>query len=264
MAILIRPIAAALLALGLSASPAPAVFGGKTVVPVDVVAKSVAALLSQDSTGVHLCTAIALSPRLMLTAAHCTDGGAGGLRLIFDVSLVDVPEERLRGVKSVSRAKPTAESKGTYPYNNPDDIALIVLDAPAPAGTRFMGLTQGNGTGAVGIAGYGATSDLRKAASGKTQLGFDRSLRAARTSLASKGAALIADQTGGAGMCTGDSGGPAFTLNGKSLSLAGVLIGVSSPRNVNDYCRGSAHYVSIARWRDWIVATAKALGQPLP
>jgi hypothetical protein len=132
-----------------------------------------------------------------------------------------------------------------------------------PAGTTFATLTSADGTGVVRIAGYGATSDLRNAGFGKSQLGFDRTLRAAKTSLATKGPVLTADQSHGAGVCTGDSGGPAFTIEGKTLSIAGILIGVSAPKSNNDYCRGSAHFVSIARWHSWIVSTAKALGQPL-
>ena len=263
MAVLIRLLAAASLALALSAAPALAVFGGKTVGNGDVVAKTLAAVLDQSSTGAHLCTAIALAPRLMLTAAHCTDGGTGGVRVIFATTLTDVPPDRVRNVTAISRAKPTPAAKGSFAYNNPDDVALIVLDAPVPTGTAFASLTANDGTGAVRIAGYGATSDLRNAGFGKSQIGFDRTLRAAKTSLVAKGAVLTADQSRGAGVCTGDSGGPAFTLQGKTLSIAGVLIGVSSPKSVNDYCRGSAHYVSIARWRSWIVSTAKALGQPL-
>ena len=263
MAVLIRFVVTASLALALSAGPALAVFGGKTVGNGDIVARTLAAVLDQSSTGAHLCTAIALGPRLMLTAAHCTDGGTTGVRVIFATSLTDVPLERVRSVKAIQRPKPTPEAKGSFAYNNPDDVALIVLDTPAPAGTVFATLSNADGTGAVRIAGYGATSDLRNAGFGQAQLGFDRTLRAGKTSLVTKGAVLTADQTHGSGVCTGDSGGPAFTLQGKTLSIAGVLIGVSSPRSVNDYCRGSAHYVSVARWRSWIVSTAKALGQPL-
>ena len=252
-----------MLALGLSAGPALAVFGGKAVGNGDVIAKTLAAVLDQSSTGAHLCTAIALAPRLMLTAAHCTDGGTTGVRVIFATSLTDVPLERVRNVKAIQRPKPTPEAKGSFAYNNPDDVALIVLDSPAPPGTIFATLSDADGTGAVRIAGYGASSDLRNAGFGKAQLGFDRTLRSGKTSLVAKGAVLTADQTRGSGVCTGDSGGPAFTMQGKSLSIAGVLIGVSAPKSVNDYCRGSAHYVSIARWRSWIVSTAKSLGQPL-
>lgn len=263
MAVLIRLLLAAFLALGLTGGPALAVFGGKAANNGDAVAKSVAAILYQDDKGAHLCTATLLGPRLLVTAAHCTDGGKDGTRVIFSTTLRDVPADRLRNVVAIARAKPTPEANGSYAYNNPDDIALIVIDSPAPTGTTFATLTATEGTGTVGIAGYGATSDLRNAGFSKAQQGFDRTLRIASTSLTTKAAVLSADQTRGAGMCTGDSGGPAFTLERKQLVLAGVLIGVSSPKSVNDYCRGSAHFASIPRWRDWIVATAKALGQPL-
>jgi secreted trypsin-like serine protease len=263
VAVLIRPLLLAALSACVLATPAFAVFGGKPVGSGDLVAKSVAAVLEQDAQGAHLCTATALGPRLMLTAAHCTDGGAKGMKVIFATTLAAVPLERLRNVTAIARGNKTADAKGSFAYNNPDDIALIVLDAPVPAGTAFASLTDGSGTGAVRVAGYGATSDYRNALFGKGEAGFDRTLRAAATSLAAKGAVLVADQSHGAGVCTGDSGGPAFTVAGKSLRVAGVLIGVSAPKSANDFCRGSAHYVSIPRWRDWIVSTAAKLGQPL-
>jgi len=74
---------------------------------------------------------------------------------------------------------------------------------------------------------------------------------------------LVADQTTGTGACTGDSGGPALTP-GADLLVVGVLIGVSSARSTNDYCRGKAWFASLARWRPWLETTAISLGQPLP
>ena len=256
--------AAALLALALGLStPALAVFGGKPVAEGDLVARSLAAILYRDGTGAHLCTATALGPRLMLTAAHCTDGGKSNMKVIFSTTLTDVPNAQLRDVSTIARAGKTPEAAGSFAYNNPDDVALIVLAAPAPGNTIFATFTDGDGTGKVRIAGYGGTSDLRNPGFGKAQLGFDGALRAATTTLAAKGPVLQASQSGGAGMCTGDSGGPAFTVAGKALRIAGVLIGVSAPRTQNDYCRGSAHFISIQRWHDWIVETATTLGQPI-
>ena len=263
MAVLIRLLVLAGLALGLAVSPALAVFGGKTVASADIVANSIVAVLDQTSKGAQLCTATVLGPRLILTAAHCTEGGAAGLKVIFATTLTDVPPERLRNVTAITRAEKTPDAKGSFAYNNPDDLALIVLDTAAPAGTAFATLTDGDGTGPVRIAGYGATSELRNGLFGNNEVGFDRTLRTAGTALAAKGSVLVADQSHGAGVCTGDSGGPAFTIAGKSLRLAGVLIGVSAPKSASDFCRGSAHYVSIPRWRDWIGQTATALGQPL-
>lgn len=263
MAVLIRLFGLAALLLGLAVAPAFAVFGGKTVGSGDIVATTLAAVLDQTSKGAQVCTATMLGPRVVLTAAHCTEGGAPGLKVIFATTLVDVPPERLRNVTAVAKAEKTADAKGSFAFNNPDDVALLVLDSPAPAGTTFATLTEGNGTGAVRVAGYGATSELRNGILGNSEVGFDKTLRAAGLSLAVKGPVLTADQSKGTGVCTGDSGGPAFTIAGNSLRIAGVLIGVSASKSASDFCRGSAHYVSIPRWRDWIVETAGKLGQPL-
>jgi hypothetical protein len=41
------------------------------------------------------------------------------------------------------------------------------------------------------------------------------------------------------------------------------MVGVASPRAVNDYCRGKAYFAAIPRWHDWIVATAAGWKQKL-
>src|SRR6185369_16679653 len=69
-----RLLLSAVLVMVLGAAPASAVFGGKVLRDSDPLAKSVAAILYRDDTGAHLCTAVALGPKLLLTAAHCTAG----------------------------------------------------------------------------------------------------------------------------------------------------------------------------------------------
>ena len=126
------------------AAPAFAVFGGKTVGSGDVVANTLAAVLDQTGHGAQLCTATALGPRLMLTAAHCTEGGASGLKIIFATTLVDVPPALLRNVTAIAKRRTRRPMpRAAMAFNNPDDLALIVLDSPAPAGTTFATLTDG-------------------------------------------------------------------------------------------------------------------------
>ena len=98
---------------------------------------------------------------------------------------------------------------------------------------------------------------------GKRQLGFDRVLRSATLALTLKDGVLVGDQSGGRGVCTGDSGGPAFRAEGDIIRVSGVLIGVSNSRSATDFCRGKAWYVPIARWTDWLVSAAKGLGVSL-
>jgi secreted trypsin-like serine protease len=246
--------------------PALAVFGGSTVADTDPLAKTMAAIIYHTADGTHLCTAVALAPRLLLTAAHCTGGERSLIRIVFGVDLHYVTADRSRAVADIAVPPSTAAAKGLPAYENPDDLALVLLDRAAPAGTRFAAIADDEpGATSVRVAGYGATSELRQAAGlGPQQLGFDQVLRSATEPLRPKGPdLLVADQTRGAGVCTGDSGGPAFAAGGTS-GVVGVLIGVASPRGNNDYCRGTAYFVALERWKGWITATAKGFGQPLP
>jgi secreted trypsin-like serine protease len=265
VAAMLRALLASSALVLLLAAPAFAVFGGKTIGDGDPIARSVAAVLYRDTTGAHLCTAVVLSPRLILTAAHCTAGDRSDMKVIFSTGLSGVSGERLRGAAAVVRAGATPEAKGSYAYNNPDDIALVLLDSAAPPDATPAHLAAAPSGSVVHIAGYGATSDLRHGnLFGKQQLGFGQGLRAATATLKLKGAIFAANQSGSAGMCTGDSGGPAFVAGKNGVSVIGLLIGVSAPRDAADYCRGTAWFTSIPRWSGWIRTTAKSLGAPLP
>jgi secreted trypsin-like serine protease len=268
VAILVRrlrlPLAIGLLTLGVS--PALAVFGGTVVGNSDPLAKSVAAILYQTSDGAHLCTAVALAPKLVLTAAHCTDGDSRLIKVIFGTDLSAIGDDRIRAVRAVARAAKTSASKGMHAYQNPDDVALVLLDSPAPAGTRFASLADAMpAASAIRVAGYGATSELRKPDSwDQHQVGFDKVLRTTTMPLLSTAPALlVGDQTHGRGTCTGDSGGAAFLAGDKSLTVIGLAIGVASPRDNNDYCRGKAYFASIPRWKAWILSAAAGFKQKL-
>lgn len=261
LARLLRPVAALL--LGALASPAFAVFGGAPVVDGDPIARSLAAILYRTADGAHLCSAVVLSPRLVLTAAHCTEGDRSDIKVIFSSTLAGVPAERLRGAKGIARPDPTPEARGAYAYNNPDDIALVLLDVAAPADTAPVRLSEAAARN-VRIAGYGAAADLRTPdAQGRRQLGFGQGLRLASATLEPKNAVFVAAQGGRSGMCIGDSGGPAFLAGKEGPVVVALLIGVSAPRGATDYCRGTAWYAGIPRWRDWIRASATKLGAPL-
>lgn len=262
MAVLIRwALALCLLALP---TPAAAIFGGRELAADSSVAHAIVAILYRDDSGLGLCTGTLLGPTLVVTAAHCTAGNRADLRVVFAPTLENVPADRLRGVAAISRPDPPPDAASRKAFNNPGDIALIALDAPAPPDAGFARLTDDPVAGDYAIAGYGATSELAAPnADGKRQLGFDRVLRSATLALTLKDGVLVGDQSGGRGVCTGDSGGPAFRAEGDIIRVSGVLIGVSNSRSATDFCRGKAWYVPIARWTDWLVSAAKGLGVSL-
>ena len=167
-------------------------------------------------------------------------------------------------VADVAKAATTPASKGKPVYQNPDDLALVLLDKPAPPGTAFMALPKAlPATRSVRAVGYGATSDLRRG-SGSKQIGFDQVLRTTSVPVSSATDSLLTiDQTTGTGICTGDSGGPAFIAAGKGFTVVGIMIGVASPKTNDDYCRGSAYFVSLPRWTSWIESAAAAFKQRL-
>jgi len=93
---------------------------------------------------------------------------------------------------------------------------------------------------------------------------FDQVLRTTSVPVSSATDSLLTiDQTTGTGICTGDSGGPAFIAAGKGFTVVGIMIGVASPKTNDDYCRGSAYFVSLPRWTSWIESAAAAFKQPL-
>jgi secreted trypsin-like serine protease len=243
-----------------------AVFGGKNVSDSDPVAHAVAAVRYADKTGIHLCTAVVLAPRLVLTAAHCTAGDRTEMRVIFTTQLVYIGDDQLRMVAGVAKAAATPAGKGQPAYQNPDDLALVLLDKPAPPGVVTMALPKTLPSArTVRTVGYGAISDLRKGKNGGKQIGFDQVLRATSVPVATATQNLITtDQTKGTGICTGDSGGPAYVSGpDKGYTVVGIMIGVASPLANPDYCRGSAYFVSLPRWTSWIKSTAANFKQPL-
>jgi secreted trypsin-like serine protease len=63
----------------------------------------------------------------------------------------------------------------------------------------------------------------------------------------------------GLGACAGDSGAPAFYGSGDALSIIGVVSWSTGP-NLTTGCGGLTGLTPLARYRAWIVDTARQLG----
>jgi secreted trypsin-like serine protease len=66
-----------------------------------------------------------------------------------------------------------------------------------------------------------------------------------------------------AGACTGDSGGPVFADDNGRQVVAGVISWTTGPAYTSG-CGGITGMTPLARYRDWIVDTARKLGTVLP
>lgn len=225
----------------------------------------------------YRCSATLISPTVLITAAHCTDGTAGSTLVTFDSVITETPPSPLpvAADPSVGYTPEELAAAGylsgtavTHPeYSNFTDLAnwndvgIIVLDtavtdiepatiAPLNYLDQFAQPTL-NST-IFELVGYG--TEVRKPVSGpqKPQPMSYPLIRRVTTSPGQKLTPQIIqmigtpnDTRGGGGTCFGDSGGPVF--------LNGYLVAVTS-YGYTDNCRylGGYQRVDIPVVQDWL------------
>ncbi|MFL6137759.1 MAG: trypsin-like serine protease [Frankiaceae bacterium] len=273
-----RALAAAVLAAGTItatiATPAVAITGGHDDGNAH---PNVAMIAFYDSTGRFRCSATLVSPTVLLTAAHCTDGTLGKTAVTFDSFIADAPPSPLPAAADPSAGYTAAELAAagylsgtayTHPnysnftdLRNWNDTGVIVLDRPytaaAPQPLAPLGyldrLSQPELTKTLfTFVGYG--TEVRKADSGP-QKPTPMSYPLRRQWVESQGQKLgvqvfqtngnANDPFGGGGTCFGDSGGPAL--------LDGYLVGDTSYGYTSN-CRYLDGYqrVDIKSVQDWL------------
>jgi secreted trypsin-like serine protease len=254
---------AALVVPGLAPGLAPslAMVGGAPAA-ADGVGRSVVMILGSYGTA---CTATAIAPELLLTAAHCVQPGA-------DYKLVDrEPGQSLSEVptlKDIARIErhPQFDLKRLFAHLATADVALIKLVDPLPARVPPVRIGGDNETVAVGdtltVAGYGVTvrGDGRSGgvvrAASLIVTGQPGTLQIRLFDPATKG------QSAGLGACAGDSGAPAFRDDNGTLSIIGVVSWSTGP-NLSGGCGGLTGITPLVRYRAWMLDTARLLGSPL-
>jgi hypothetical protein len=266
--------AVAFLAVLLSAAPAVAITGGE---PDGNRHPNVGLILFYQSDGRFRCTATLISPTVLITAAHCTDGTLGKTLVTFDSVIAEQPPSPFP-VAADPNAGYTQEEieaagylSGTA-YAHPDysnftdlanwnDVGVIVLDEPV-TGIQPATLAPENYLDQFAqpalnhtifeVVGYG--TEVRKPDSGpqKPQPMSYPLIRRYTTAPGQKLTPQILQLNGnpndthsGGGTCFGDSGGPVF--------LNGYLVAVTS-YTYTDNCRylGGYQRVDIPVVQDWL------------
>ena len=248
--------------LGGAVSPAGAITGGELDGNRH---PNVAMIAFYQPDGRFRCSATLVSPTVLITAAHCTDGVRGKTIVTFDtVSPDPLPRAADDAGDGFSNTGYTTTPPGWLagtPHAHPlwdgelqlndlHDVGVIVLDAPYNAATPaslpplnyLETLSQGNGglnRQSFEVVGYGVFFD--KPAGGPQKptavrdltRRFTTAVRQNATSQVLKLAENENDSRAGGGTCFGDSGGPVFQ--------GGYLVGDTS-FGASQFCRSFGGY----------------------
>ncbi|MBI4883305.1 MAG: trypsin-like serine protease [Actinobacteria bacterium] len=261
-------------ALFAAAAPVSAITGGE---PDGEGHPGVAMIVFYEPAGRFRCTATLVTPTVLITAAHCTEGTIGQTWVTFATDVPGAPRATddlgtgtsaigyapaaYDGVTVTGTAYTHPDYSGFTDLDNWNDVGVIVLDDAVP-NRLVAALAPRDYLDAFGqpvlnstiftLVGYG--TEVRKPESGPqkpTPMSFPRIRRVAE----SPGQKLtpqivqmngnINDSRGTGGTCFGDSGGPAY--------LNGYIVTVTSYGYTNN-CRyiGGYQRIDIAVVQNWL------------
>ena len=269
-------IAALGLALVAPTAPASASTGG--TVDTENKYSGVALIAFYDDGDRYRCSATLVSPTVLLTAAHCTDGVEGLTAVTFKPIIAETPPAGLPIAANPAAGYTSADITAAgylagQGYTHPDysnftdmdnwnDVAVIELEQPAPANVAITPIAEEGTLDLIPrrnlrstlfrAVGYG--TEVRKAESGP-QKPTPMSYPLVRRYVDMPGQKLTAqilqtngnehDNAGTGGTCFGDSGGP--------LLLDGEIVGVTSYGYTSN-CRyiGGYQRVDIGVVQEWL------------
>jgi hypothetical protein len=267
-------LAAALLPVLFLARPAAASTGG--TFDADNTYSNVGLILFYDATGRYRCSATLVSPTVLVTAAHCTDGDVGSVLVDFRNFIAATgpspyapaadpaagyTDQEIADMGFVSGTAHThPQYSGFTDMDNWNDVGVVVLDEPvgiAPAELAGLGTLDRIGSSNLRktlfrAVGYG--TEVRKSDTGP-QNPTPQSYPLERRYVDMPGQKLTPqilqtngnerDVFGSGGTCFGDSGGPVF--------LDGQIVAVTSYGYTSN-CRyiGGYQRVDIAVTQDWV------------
>jgi MYXO-CTERM domain-containing protein len=221
---------------GALAAPAPKpIIGGVT-------ARQDAAVVGlATDTGVVYCTGTIVSPRIVVTAAHCLEG-------LPPPAQVFVGQDPAHDGVFVEVADVSVHPDHD-PVSKTADLGVVVLARALPIAPIALVESQDQASYAGQVArfvGFGSTSDTPG-----SDVGVKYVASAVLESVDEQWVSY------GSVSCHGDSGGPVFVRHGNAEQLAGV-ISHGSPA-----CDGKGYAVHVASYRAWIEERIATLDPPI-
>ena len=228
-----------------AARPASAIVGASSDAS-ETVADSAVMVLQRSGPEAGFCTGLVVGPRAVLTAAHCVPPGAD-LRVHFKNAAGASVLLPVAGVICHPGYRPDAIAKRERSI----DLAMVTLADPLPE--RFRPATlSASGAAEVGerftVAGFGLGREGEARTSGRLR----EVALAARAPLSDVLLWAEDPSHGGAGACTGDSGGPVLDGSGAVAALTLWSAGTGTRR-----CGALTQALWLAPYRAWIAAAAR-------
>jgi Trypsin len=203
------------------------------------------------------CSGVVIARNLVLTAAHCVLPGADYKLVIFDTA----HQPQFKDIATVAR-HPQFDLATLLAHRATADVALLKLNAalpppfaPAPLGGPDRAVAVGDEFIVVGygvtVRGDGRTGGTARAAT-LVATGQPGTLQIRLFDPVTK------NERAGLGACTADSGAPALETD-QDHAVIGVVSWSTGPQ-LTDGCGGLTGITPLARYRAWIVETARKMG----
>ena len=226
--------------------PASAIVGGGSA-PSESIARAVVTIIGSRGS---FCTGSLVAQDLVLTAAHCVLPGAD-----YKVILPGETPPRLLDVRRVA-SHPQFNVAAILAHRASADVALLQLaapiaasNAPSPLGIPTIPIIVG---APFTVAGIGVTR-RGDGKSGGTIRAADLAVTGKPGTLQIRLADPLTNNTSdGLGACTGDSGAPAFGMQGGRAAIVGVVSWSTGPNNT-DGCGGLTGVTPLTLYREWIL-----------